>query len=542
VQLQPGQTSKLTAKAVDASGAALSGPPVRWTSSNAALATVDDSGMVRGVSPGTATVTVTVDGKSASAVVTVVRVPVSSVSVSLDAASRTVGQSAQARVTAYDASGQALSGRTFTWSSSNTAVATVSSSGAVSAMGSGTALITATSEGVSGSATVAVSAPPVVGVDIYPGESIQAKVDAAAPGTTFVLKAGTHLNQSVVPKSGNVFVGEAGTVLDGGGRTLFAFGRGTATSLPANVVIRKLEIRNYGPTSTVTSDYYGVGAITAGGPRSVDGTRGWVVDSNYIHDNRGPALWIGHTMLVRGNRMLRNAGPYALSGIGDSTLILNTELADGNYLDRFDPGFGAGGFKFVLSTGLVVRGNWIHNNHGFGAWGDIANRSMTFDGNTVEDNTHAGIFYEISYGCTVTNNVVRRNGLGDAASWLYPAGILIAHSPDCEVANNTVEGNVHGIIGIQQNRTGDAELYGPHELRNLWVHDNIVVQTTGYAAGVSGDYGTASLWSAWNNRFDRNRYTVPTSNGWPFSWKNAGQTWAQWRAYSEDVAGTFGAR
>jgi hypothetical protein len=52
--------------------------------------------------------------------------------------------------------------------------------------------------------------------------------------------------------------------------------------------------------------------------------------------------------------------------------------------------------RFVLSTGLVVRGNWIHGNHGFAAWGDIANRNMTFDGNTIEDNTHAGIFYEIS--------------------------------------------------------------------------------------------------------------------------------------------------
>ena len=64
---------------------------------------------------------------------------------------------------------------------------------------------------------------PITAIAIAPGENIQAKVDANPAGTTFLLKEGTHVRQSVVPKDGNVFRGERGTVLDGQNVTAFAF-------------------------------------------------------------------------------------------------------------------------------------------------------------------------------------------------------------------------------------------------------------------------------------------------------------------------------
>jgi parallel beta-helix repeat protein len=53
------------------------------------------------------------------------------------------------------------------------------------------------------------------GTTIYPGQSIQAKVNSYAAGTTFYLKPGVHRMQMVTPKSGNTFVGEAGAILNG---------------------------------------------------------------------------------------------------------------------------------------------------------------------------------------------------------------------------------------------------------------------------------------------------------------------------------------
>ena len=61
-----------------------------------------------------------------------------------------VGQTVQLNATARDASGNTIAGKTFTWSTSDPGVATVSSSGLVTAVAGGDATITATSDGVSG--------------------------------------------------------------------------------------------------------------------------------------------------------------------------------------------------------------------------------------------------------------------------------------------------------------------------------------------------------------------------------------------------------
>jgi hypothetical protein len=66
-----GSTSQLTATAKDASGNAVSGAAVTWTSSSDAIATVSTSGLVTGVAPGTATITATSNGKTATTTMTV---------------------------------------------------------------------------------------------------------------------------------------------------------------------------------------------------------------------------------------------------------------------------------------------------------------------------------------------------------------------------------------------------------------------------------------------------------------------------------------
>ena len=65
---------------------------------------------------------------------------------------------------------------------------------------------------------------PADAIVIYPGDSIQAKVNAAPPGAAFLLKAGLYRMQTVNPKAGNKFFGEAGTILNGA-RVLTNFSR-----------------------------------------------------------------------------------------------------------------------------------------------------------------------------------------------------------------------------------------------------------------------------------------------------------------------------
>lgn len=69
------------------------------------------------------------------------------------------GATVQLQATARDQSGNVLSGQTVTWSTSATGVATVNTSGLVTAVANGSAAITATIAGVAGSAAITVSLP-----------------------------------------------------------------------------------------------------------------------------------------------------------------------------------------------------------------------------------------------------------------------------------------------------------------------------------------------------------------------------------------------
>ena len=155
--LQVGATVQLAAVTGDSAGNLLTDPTVSWATSNAAVATVSASGLVRGVVAGSATITATSEGKSGTAAMTVTNVPVASVTVTPAIASLLVGATLQLTAIPKDPLGNPLSGRVVTWSSDALGVAAVSATGLVSGLGIGGVTITATSEGQSGSAAVTVN-------------------------------------------------------------------------------------------------------------------------------------------------------------------------------------------------------------------------------------------------------------------------------------------------------------------------------------------------------------------------------------------------
>ncbi|GIW26886.1 MAG: hypothetical protein KatS3mg070_0249 [Meiothermus sp.] len=162
---QVGQTQQFTAVAKDAGGNVISGVTFTWSSSDTAVATVNNSGLATAVAAGTATITATAGGKSGSATFTVTNPSppsptIETIEVSPATASKQVGQTQQFTAVAKDADGNVISGVTFTWSSSDTAVATVNNSGLATAVAVGTATITATAGGKSGSATFSVTPIP----------------------------------------------------------------------------------------------------------------------------------------------------------------------------------------------------------------------------------------------------------------------------------------------------------------------------------------------------------------------------------------------
>ncbi|MGQ0538135.1 MAG: Ig-like domain-containing protein [Gemmatimonadaceae bacterium] len=151
-----GGRDTLLAEVIDASGRIINGYTVTWSSASPSIATVNPSGVVTGVAIGSAAITASAAGLSGTAVVTVRPTPVATVTVTPATAHVSTGKSRQLTATLRDASGNVLTGRSVTWTSSNLLVATVSSSGLVTGLLPGTVTIRATSEGKSGAATITV--------------------------------------------------------------------------------------------------------------------------------------------------------------------------------------------------------------------------------------------------------------------------------------------------------------------------------------------------------------------------------------------------
>lgn len=156
---------------------------VTWKSSNTKVATVDSKGNVKAVKKGTATITCTAkDGskKKATCKVTVnKKVAVTSVKLNKSSVSIVKGKTATLKATVNPSN---ASVKTVKWSTSNKDVATVNSSGKITAVGVGTATITCkSSDNSKKKATCKVTVTPVkvtsvtlskTSATIYPGKSV----------------------------------------------------------------------------------------------------------------------------------------------------------------------------------------------------------------------------------------------------------------------------------------------------------------------------------------------------------------------------------
>ena len=127
-----------------------------WTSDNEEVATVDENGLVTAVSAGEANITATaVDGSGVTATCKVTVTPKLVTSVILDESELTIEKNFTEQLTATVAPDDA-DNLSLTWTSDNEEVATVDENGLVTAVGEGTATITATANDGSGVAASCV--------------------------------------------------------------------------------------------------------------------------------------------------------------------------------------------------------------------------------------------------------------------------------------------------------------------------------------------------------------------------------------------------
>jgi len=156
ISLRVGRSTPLQARALDADGQPLTDRVVTWASANPSIATVSAQGIVTAVAPGATTVTATSAGRTAQAAVTATPEPVATVTLTPALDTLAVGGTRTLVAALRGVDGTLLTARPISWSVSDVRVATVSSTGDVTALAPGTAVISAVSEGRVGQTTLVV--------------------------------------------------------------------------------------------------------------------------------------------------------------------------------------------------------------------------------------------------------------------------------------------------------------------------------------------------------------------------------------------------
>jgi hypothetical protein len=194
--------------------------------------------LVTAVGNGATTITATTDGVSGSSAVTVdqavASVEVTPASVTLVS----IGETVQLIATAEDANDNAIAGETFSWASSDESIVMVSSSGLARAEANGSATITATAGGVSGTATTEVD-------QARAQLAIQTQPSGAHAGDPFSVQPVIEVQDA----NGNVVASDNTTVvtvaIESGGGTL----GGTTTATTALGVATFTDLQLTGGTA-----------------------------------------------------------------------------------------------------------------------------------------------------------------------------------------------------------------------------------------------------------------------------------------------------
>jgi parallel beta-helix repeat protein len=440
-------------------------------------------------------------------------------------------------------------------------------------------------------------------IEILPESDIQSAVDAAPPGSSFLLKSGVHRSRIVSPKDGNTFTGETGAVVNGstvltgwkkdgkrwvtscppagpthGGMCVAGFPR---CDHPEELFYDHARLRHVGSLSEVTS-----GTWFFDGPRIYLGSNptGHLVElSTLAAFMRPTANHVTLTHLV----VEKYASPAQHGAI--EAQIDETHLTDGWTVRGCEIRLCHGG---AIRTGdrMTIAGCSIHHQGQIGIVG--AGDRITVTNTEIAWNNQAGFDYHWEAGgtkfvrtthllvrrCYVHHNtgpgiwtdtdnadsVIERNIVEDNAC----IGIFHEISWACVIRDNIVRrcgldylaygwgagilcasssdveicGNLVEDCGdgiIGVQQPRGSGVFGQYAVARLDVHHNLVKTRQGWT-GLLVSSGDTSVFVSSQNRFNGNTYTLGPAAC--FTWDNRGDvTWSQWNRYGQDTEGLMSA-
>jgi uncharacterized protein YjdB len=168
-----GDTKTYAARAEDAAGGVVGTAPIVWRSNASSVASVSTAGLVTAVAPGTARIIATSGAHADTVNVTVATSAVANVVVTINRALLKVSDTVQATAIAVNAAGLPVLDRPVTWTTSNPSAALVTPFGLVLGIAPANPVtVTATVDGKSGSATIAIIEADIAEVIVLPDSAL----------------------------------------------------------------------------------------------------------------------------------------------------------------------------------------------------------------------------------------------------------------------------------------------------------------------------------------------------------------------------------
>jgi len=278
---------------------------------------------------------------------------VATVSVSPTTVDMIAGDTEQLQVTLSDATGVTLTGRTITYASSSGAVAAVSSTGLVTAVGAGSATITATSEGRSGSTSLTVewaafaprAATTLSGTNTFASVSVPDGVEITVTGDASLVSVGDlSISGAISGDCGELTVSGATLTITGtvsnvcstsGSADLHLISTGDLT-LTGAVLASSGDVRITNDETLSDSDFDPMMLVTGVAARAATGQMGTCTISGVVPVQGGVSKAPGGTTGDDGS----DGGNWRLDCNGDVDIDGNADITGGTEIDTPDAGDG----------------------------------------------------------------------------------------------------------------------------------------------------------------------------------------------------------
>lgn len=217
--------------------------------------------------------------------------------------------------------------------------------------------------------------------------------------------------------------------------------RGTFMQVTANnVTLTGLEIRDHSPAMNSFSLLVS-GALTGVTLRDL----AFVSNAGTAFKVTGSG-GIAHATILDHLTITESSWEGAVIRGTDDLQLTSSVFSKSDAFNEFNETPQKGGIKIERSDRLSVVGSRFTDNVGTGIWFDQSNYEVLIANSYFANNRDSGVFYEISHGLTMVNNVILQQGARGPA-------IRIAGSSGVKLVNNTVMGGSDTIAVLTDPRS-----------------------------------------------------------------------------------------